>query len=254
MNVFSFKEAEVLLGASILMHYPPLFIVGPNKIGKTEMIKNVCAYYNRENEIVKFTTGVDYGGLKQFVQYANNSIKTIALSDIQTILSRKGNVMNSTMGYISTLVEEGATEEITFSRFSRDLIERKVNFIIAGTPRHIVKLFRANQVDFLTRFLYVPVDRDMKDVDMSVPYQVQKLPTTLDLNKLNDWTLLANLDVVANSPRDAKMINQLFLALNAMGYDISNINIILKKISVFSEPEDTDMRWQELYKRLISPV
>lgn len=253
-----FKDAEILLGASILTGYPPLFVVGPNGIGKTELIKTEAQYYNEKfkniGEVIKFTTGMDYGGLKQFVQYGDKTVKTIALSDIQTILARKSNVMSSTIGYISTLAEEGVSEELTFSKFNRTLDSRKLNFIIGSTPRHTVRLVRFEQIDFLTRFLYLPVDRNITQVDVSKPYPIHELPTTFDDTLLKDWTKLGELDIHVNSARDSKMISHLFLTLLAMGYAAEYANILIKQIKLFREPDDTDKSWQKLYSRVLVPL
>ena len=145
-----FEDAEIILNVSMLIGYPPLFIVGDNTIGKTTLLKAMCSKFNKTTI---FTTAIDYGGLKEFVKVADKNIKTIVLSDIQSVLSRKKPVQEATFGYISTLIEEGVTNEITFAKAGREVSGVKLNVILAGTPRHVVRLIRLGEIDLLTRFL-----------------------------------------------------------------------------------------------------
>jgi hypothetical protein len=101
----NFKDAEILINLSILHNGPPLLIVGNNGIGKTAMIESVVAKYKRA---VFIPDRIDFGGLKQAEgQIKNLKIKTIAISDMQNILTRKSQIRTSTIGVLSSWISEG---------------------------------------------------------------------------------------------------------------------------------------------------
>jgi len=246
-----FKDAEILLNASMLAGYPPLFVVGDNTIGKTTLLK---AMYKKFKKTVEFTTAIDYGGLKEYVK-VNKNIKTIVLSDIQSVLSRKKPVQEATFGYISTLIEEGASSEITFSKAGRNADEAKLNVILAGTPRHVVRLIRLGEIDLLTRFLYLPVERDIDSVDLTKPYQLQnKLPNSIKKSDLLKYERLNDFNINIRNIRYKKMINSIILTLYATNYPIEQIKNLIKNIEIFKLPEDTDLNWLQLYNRSMKPV
>ena len=247
-----FEEAEVVLNASMLVGYPPLFLVGDNTIGKTTLLKAMCSKFNKTSV---FTTAIDYGGLKEFVKVADKKIKTIVLSDVQSVLSRKTAVQEATFGYISTLIEEGATNEITFAKAGREAHEVKFNVILAGTPRHVVRLIRMGEIDLLTRFLYIPVERDLDKVDLTKEYKLQDgLSTKIKKSDLFEYDKLKEVDITIKNVRYRKMVNSLILTLLSQGYSKDKIKSILKSIMIFNPPEDVGLNWVQLYLRAMKPI
>jgi len=247
-----FEDAEIILNASMIVGYPPLFIVGDNTIGKTTLLKTMCSRFNRTSI---FTTAIDYGGLKEYVKVADKKIKTIVLSDIQSVLSRKKTVQEATFGYISTLIEEGATNEITFSKAGREAKEVKFNVILAGTPRHVVRLIRMGEIDLLTRFLYMPVERDLDKVDLTKNFKLQDgLPSKIKKSDLLKYDRLNEADIKVKNIRYRKMINTLILALLSLGYNKDKIKSLIKGIMIFNPPEDEGLNWSQLYRKAMKPI
>ena len=247
-----FEDAEIILNASMIIGYPPLFIVGDNTIGKTTLLKAMCSKFNKTSI---FTTAIDYGGLKEYVKVADKKIKTIVLSDIQSVLSRKKTVQEATFGYISTLIEEGATNEITFSKAGREAKEVKFNVILAGTPRHVVRLIRMGEIDLLTRFLYMPVERDLDKVDLTKNFKLQDgLPSKIKKSDLLKYDRLNEADIKVKNIRYRKMINTLILALLSLGYNKDKIKSLIKGIMIFNPPEDEGLNWSQLYRKAMKPI
>jgi len=247
-----FEDAEIILNASMIVGYPPLFIVGDNTIGKTTLLKAMCAKFNKTTI---FTTAIDYGGLKEFVKVADKNIKTIVLSDIQSILSRKKPVQEATFGYISTLIEEGVTNEITFAKAGREASGVKLNVILAGTPRHVVRLIRLGEIDLLTRFLYIPVERDLDKVDLTKEFKLQDgLPSKIKKSDLLKFDRLNEIDIKIKNIRYKKMINTIILALLSFGYNKDKIKNLIKSIMIFNPPEEVGLNWVQLYMRSMKPI
>jgi len=247
-----FEDAEIILNASMIIGYPPLFIVGDNTIGKTTLLKAMCSRFNKTSI---FTTAIDYGGLKEYVKVADKKIKTIVLSDIQSVLSRKKPVQEATFGYISTLIEEGVTNEITFAKAGREASGVKLNVILAGTPRHVVRLIRLGEIDLLTRFLYIPVERDLDKVDLTKEFKLQDgLSTKIKKSDLFKYDRLKEVDITIKNVRYRKMVNSLILTLLSQGYSKDKIKSILKSIMIFNPPEDVGLNWVQLYLRAMKPI
>jgi len=247
-----FGDAEIILNASMIIGYPPLFIVGDNTIGKTTLLKAMCSRFNKTSI---FTTAIDYGGLKEYVKVADKKIKTIVLSDIQSVLSRKKPVQEATFGYISTLIEEGVTNEITFAKAGREASGVKLNVILAGTPRHVVRLIRMGEIDLLTRFLYIPVERDLDKVDLTKEFKLHdNLSTKIKKSDLSKYDKLKEVDITIKNIRYRKMINSLILTLLALNYNKDKIKNLIKGIMIFNPPEDESLNWVQLYRKAIKPI
>lgn len=241
-----FKDAEPLLSAAMLANYPPLMLVGVNQIGKTTLLETMASHYKN----VKFTTGMDYGGLQQFAETADKRFKTIVLSDLQTVLARKRQVRESTFGFMSTMVEEGITEELVFRKFPRNAIHKKFGCVIGATPRHIAKLVREDEIDLMTRFLYVPVERTA--VNLKMPFTLHITPFKKINKKIqSNVELIDSCKVKCEQIRYQKMINSLFITLLSVGIEVEEANRLLGLVNVFIPMEGSTGDWAYIFHRVL---
>ena len=240
--------AAEVINTSLIAHYPPVFILGDNGIGKTELLK----YMAKKRKNTLFTTGIDYGGLKKFISEGNIKIKNIILSDIQSILSRKMNVFNATFGYISTLVEEGASTELVYNVATNDVKSKHYNFIVAGTPHHFVRLVRLGQYDFLSRFVYLYLERDLRYVDINKPF---KLNTELP-HKLDKIKVALDIDLINKQKniRFKKMANEFVKSSLELGYDKNHVEEVLKNLLFFNNIDVESHNWEEIFRKSLKPI
>ncbi|MEM3264781.1 MAG: hypothetical protein QXH07_02390 [Thermoplasmata archaeon] len=158
-----FKDAEIFLNVSLLYSGPPVLIVGKNGIGKTAMINEMVSKFKKA---VFIPERIDFGGLKQAEsQIVNLRIKTIAISDMQNILSRKSGIRNSTMGLLSSWMSEGAGgHELGFGNIQltnkvNKKAENPINIVAAATPNHLGDMISYGYIDFLDRCVILFVSR-----------------------------------------------------------------------------------------------
>ena len=180
----NFANAERVINASILTSNPPLMIVGDNGIGKTEMLKTITLKFKH----AQFTTSVEYGGLKQYIPLLQqHKTTTIVISDLQRIILRRSGVRDNTIGLISSLISEGTQFELNYSKeniadFSKRKKNYNLNVIIGCTPMHIAKLNELGYYDFLVRFAYIPITRDITKIDFRKPFKLE-VPTYTTVDK-----------------------------------------------------------------------
>lgn len=246
-----FKSAEVLVNSSLLFNGPPLMVIGDNGIGKTEMIKTIAKKF--KNSTVK--KAWDYGGLQQQLPLMKKQVKTMVLTDLQNVLSRKAGVRNSTLGYMSALMTEGEEDSMSYNVIE-PVKGKNINFIIAGTPQHVLRCIQLGQNDFMNRFVVIIAEREKKDF--------KKHAFSLDINPVYKFDRKAykghnNKVYKGLSQRHNEMVNRMVTQLDLMGYngqefintakpyffDIKetvfgsrNVTTFLKPIHLEEEPEE----------------
>ncbi|MGI0059562.1 MAG: hypothetical protein ACREBJ_07315 [Nitrosotalea sp.] len=250
-----FKSAETYLNCSFLFHKVPMIILGENGIGKTKLIESMAKHYKK----ALYTTSVDYGGLKQYeMQLVGQKIKTIAISDIQRILTRKPGVRTSTLGMISSLISEGTSKDLTFNKENPMSIingkskEALMNFVIGATFVHLGRLVQTEQFDFLDRMIIIPVDRKKEEINFDKPFELEANPR----RKIN-------MDIYRNykhikfdgiNPRHNVMINEIVRELKSLEIDPS----IMTKSPVYIFDTETAIQMRmgivKSIKGLISPI
>jgi len=212
-----FKSAEQIINASLLANGPPLFVIGPNGIGKTEMLKAMAQPFRN----TVFTTAIEYGGYKQYERILKDKkIKNLVLSDLQSITERPQHVRGNVVRILSSLTSEGTQFELTFSRDRpiEDFQKRKesfnLNVIIGGTTKHLEQLIREGHHDLLVRFIYIFVDRDTSTINFKEKYKLHAQPILrFDRKKLAEIELAS---VTINYSQLAPRENVLLLKLQMM--------------------------------------
>ncbi len=223
----NFRDAEQLLNASLLYAGPPLLIVGKNGIGKTAMINEMVSRFKKA---VFIPERIDFGGLKQAeMQIKNMHIKTVAISDMQNILSRKGGVRNATMGLLSSWMSEGiGGNELGFGNvnLSNKVDKRRkytVNIIAACTFNHLAQMFRLGYSDFLDRMVIVIVERNKSDF-----YQdgfSLAVPPVYNPDKYK-YNLAMSLDIKADTQRHTLYVKKIVAELFSIG--VNPIDFLLE--------------------------
>jgi len=174
------KDAEMIINTSLAIGGPPLMLIGPNGIGKTQILKTESLLFR--NTI--FTTAVEYAGFKQYEQLLKQKrIQNLVISDLQSILLRPQNVRGNVIRLISSLTSEGTQFELTYTKDAANIIDfskRKKNYnlnvIIGGTEKHIKSLIREGYHDLLVRFVFVRIERDVETIDFKKPFELEIQP------------------------------------------------------------------------------
>jgi hypothetical protein len=216
----NFKDAEILINLSILHNGPPLLIVGNNGIGKTAMIESVVARYKRA---VFIPDRIDFGGLKKAEgQIKNLKIKTIAISDMQNILTRKSQIRTSTIGVLSSWISEGVGgNELGFNNINLTNKKKKrkndtINMIIACTPAQAFEMFKYQYYDLLDRVIIITVNRDkseFKDEGFRLDYEFSGKMNADVYNKM------MGIKVRMNNPRHTAYFKKIIAGLASMGVE-----------------------------------
>lgn len=163
-----FSKAERFINMSLLYNKVPLLVVGNNGIGKTTLLEAI----SRSFKSTLFTTAIDYGGIKSNIQnWRSKNYKTIVLSDLQSTLTRKRAIVESTIGAISMLMSDGINNEMTYKSDNFDTKGYKVNFVVGLTYAHLYKLVSYGYYDFLDRCAIIQLERDK--IDVNVPFSLQ---------------------------------------------------------------------------------
>jgi hypothetical protein len=257
-----FKMAETIVNMSLLFNRPSILVIGDNGIGKTEMIKAMAKRFAK-NALVE--RAIDYGGLQQKMPLIKKSLKTIVLTDLQNVLSRKAGVRNATLGYMSAIMTEGEEDSMTFNA-QEGVKTKNINFIIAGTPQHVLRLIQLGQNDFLNRFIVCIVERAKKD------FKKEKFALDFEPVLKYDHALYKkhnNKIFKGLSQRHNQMVNDLVTELDTMGhngqefvnkakpyfFDIRdtvfgsrNVTTFLRPISLEEEPDEVPVESQQTLK------
>ncbi len=161
----NFKDAEWLIKVSLIYHNLPLMIVGKNGIGKTTMIDHMVDAYKHAAFIPE---RLDFGGLSQASQQIKSlKINTLAIADMQVILSRKGGVRDATIGLLTSWISEGISgnnmgfNNVTLS--NKKIKASPINIIDACTPIHFGQMVQYKYSDFLDRHMIINLEREIKD-------------------------------------------------------------------------------------------
>ena len=216
----NFKDAEILINISIINNGPPLMIVGNNGIGKTAMVEAVISKYKKA---VFIPERIDFGGLKQAeAQIKNLKIKTIAISDMQNILTRKGQIRTSTIGVLSSWLSEGlGGNELGFGNVNLTNKKKKskketLNMVVACTPAQAFEMFRYQYFDLLDRMVIVTVDREkneFKEDGFALDFELSKKPNIEKFKKM------MNTKIRMNNPRHTTYMKKIIAGLVAIGVD-----------------------------------
>lgn len=174
------------INASLLVHGPPIMVVGSNSIGKTELIKNMAANFNG----TFFTTTFEYGGYRQYEQQLkDHNIHNFVISDLQSITERSTQVRGNAIRVLSSLTSEGTINELVYTRgVVKDIMKKekpyKANVILGATPNHVKQLIREQHHDLLVRFVYIFVERNQEEIDFSKPFELPIVPyKRIDIKK-----------------------------------------------------------------------
>ncbi len=208
-----FRDAEYFINMSLLYSKVPLIVVGSNGIGKSTMLKEMSKHF--KNTI--FTTGIEYGGIKTNIQtWKGQKLKNIVISDFQSILTRKQQIANSTIGAISMLITDGINNEILYRSDNTEVKGFTVNFVVGMTYMHLFYLISKGYYDFLDRCLIVPLDRDMSKVDINKPFKLE-IDVIKKKNNVDSNIVFNSEKYKQFNPRHQEMIRQMIIGFSKMG-------------------------------------
>lgn len=197
----SFKAFAKVLDASIQIGQPSILAVGNNDSGKSKLMETVSKKY--ENSL--FVDRVDMGGIRHLIHNGIfNAYRSLNISDMNNIYSRKSEVMQPALAELNNLIDGKISASADYQSVQKfkniedfkkamNIPLKPMNINIGMTPQHLRKISYTTYNDFNTRFVVIEVEREkdfhIEDIDWNEFKKFDRMDNARVTSRKDRWKL-----------------------------------------------------------------
>jgi hypothetical protein len=195
----SFEALSKVIDASIQIGQPSILLVDDNDTGKSKLIETISSRH--KNAV--FFDRIDMGGIRHLVHAGIfNEFRTLCLSDMNSIFSRRYEIIQSTLAELNNLIDgkvsaSGDYQSVQKFKGIADFKKamkiplQPMSVIIGMTPKHLEKISYSSFNDFNTRFVVIEAEREedfyVEDIDWNEYKKFDRIDNAKVQSRKDRW-------------------------------------------------------------------